>query len=265
MTAVIIAGCMRNGTSICSNVLANTGMWVGKKKELDWRGKRDPEGIWENLNFVTLNNALIESRRGDWVNFIHVWRAVYYDWPELLTAQDFQKDYNVQALELISRMSHEHELWGWKDPRNALTAPYWIEMLQRSGETDIRLIWAFRDPAESIDSMFSLGYARQRNWHGFWDVWHAYNQALLNLWNSPEYEFLSQVGVLKKTMVKYSDWFANTEATVSRMQEFVGIKPTSANIADGVARVKPELYRYQSDKEIYSTLYKEMLRLYDAI
>lgn len=261
MTVVIMAGCMRNGTSICSNVLANSGMWVGKHKELDWRGNRDPEGIWENLNFVMLNNRLIESRHGHWVKFQDVWRAAYYNWDEMMQEDDFQSEIIPLAHDLLDRIGKGQDLWGWKDPRNAFTAPFWIKLLKQREEEKIKLIWSFRDPSESIDSMFSLRYARQRNWHGFWNVWHAYNQSLMNYVQSEEFHSLVNMGFLDFTTVNYIDWFERTDETATRILEFAGLEATPEAIDNARSRIKPELYRYKGKHKIYSSLYENMLAL----
>lgn len=262
MTVVVIAGCMRNGTSICSNVLANAaGMWVGEHSHLDWRGERDPEGIWENLGFVNMNNRLIQVEGGHWVHPQRVWKALYYDWEAIAQNDPHVENLTEPALSLLREMRDGKDLWGWKDPRNALTVRFWINLLVSLSEKSIKLIWAYRNPSESILSMQSLRYSGFHMWDDFWNVWHAYNQSLMNYIKSPDFLELQDRGVIEFTTVHYEDWFSLPESTVERVMRFVDVNPTAKQIQAGCERIKPELYRYKRGNPVLSTLYEDIMNL----
>ena len=250
--AVIIAGCMRNGTSISSNIMATGGMYVGEHDELDWRGQRDPEGIWENLNFVRLNNRILESRGGHWVKFNRVWQPHYYDWETIVTEKPFSNKLNRKATQYMEFMKERAggAVWGWKDPRNAMTIPYW-HWLTQENDIPIKIVWAIREPRESIDSMHSLGYAGQRDWQGFWNVWHCYNQSMLN--------FVKAHPEIPCIILRYEDWFNDSENQIRRLFAFAGLN--ADDIAEVASRIKPELYRYRADERLKSVLYDEIIEM----
>src|SRR5438046_2303296 len=95
------------------------GLEVGRKSELMPPQADNPDGFWEHLGFVALNDQLLSELGGAW------------DLPpkaneDFLTAR-------LDPLRLKARLLIEKfvsaSAWGWKDIRNSLTVLFWRQVL----------------------------------------------------------------------------------------------------------------------------------------
>jgi len=77
----------------------------------------------------------------------------------------------VEAAKLIQRFS-VHEPWGWKDPRNSLTLPFWKLLIP-----DLKVVICLRNPLEVAQSLNKRGYSSMA--FGL-NLWLIYNQRLLS-------------------------------------------------------------------------------------
>ena len=116
MTTVCIAGMHRSGTSMTARALNICGLYLGKKKEIIQGNKDNPDGYWENLSFVNLNDRLLSSLKGGW----DVPPDTVSGWEN----SGGIKPYHEEAKKIIENMN-AHAYWGWKDPRTSLTLPFW--------------------------------------------------------------------------------------------------------------------------------------------
>src|SRR4029077_839922 len=75
--------------------------------------------MWEHLGFVALNDELLETLGGAW------------DLPP--KTDDNLSNERLEALRMKARLLiegfHSAQIWGWKDPRNSLTLPFWEDLL----------------------------------------------------------------------------------------------------------------------------------------
>ncbi len=78
----------------------------------------NPDGFWEHLGFVALNDELLNALGGAW------------DLPpkadETFTRPALDP-LRLKARLLIEGLDSAH-VWGWKDPRNSLTLPFWEDI-----------------------------------------------------------------------------------------------------------------------------------------
>jgi hypothetical protein len=86
-----------------------------KKKRIDAATSRQPDGFWEHLGFVRLNDELLNELGGAW---------------DLPPKRDENfADTRLDPLRMKGRLLIERfnstNLWGWKDRRNCLTLPFW--------------------------------------------------------------------------------------------------------------------------------------------
>ena len=112
---ICIAGMHRSGTSMVTRLLQGCGLFLGPKEELGF-DSNDGEPHYENVRFVALNDEILNRQGGSWNNppeFSAGWERR----PEVETL-------TRQAKKLIKRLTVQH-YWGWKDPRNSLTLPFW--------------------------------------------------------------------------------------------------------------------------------------------
>jgi hypothetical protein len=157
---VSIAGMHRSGTSMVARILRDAGLYLGAEDELMPPGIDNPEGYWEHADLVALNDAVLAELGGAWdlpPDPPADWAAPRFD--SLRTA----------ATGLVNRFAGQ-DPWGWKDPRNSLTAPFW-----RSVVGPITVIGVVRNPLEVALSLqkrnqFSLPLGLA--------LWYAYNKRL---------------------------------------------------------------------------------------
>ncbi|HZS16634.1 MAG TPA: hypothetical protein VFA51_01750, partial [Candidatus Udaeobacter sp.] len=65
-TAICIAGAHRSGTSMLTRLLHSCGLYLGSKDELMAAQADNPDGFWEHLGFVALNDELLSQLGGAW-------------------------------------------------------------------------------------------------------------------------------------------------------------------------------------------------------
>jgi len=162
MTAVCIAGLHRSGTSMVARLLARAGVYLGPEEELLAPAADNPEGFWENREFLQVNDALLDRFGGAW--------DVVPSFPEQWWARPELDDLRARARDLVERFDG-HEGWGWKDPRNSLTLPFWHSMVP-----DLKVVVCVRNPLEIARSFTRRGYTSTRF---SLDLWVAYTDRLL--------------------------------------------------------------------------------------
>jgi len=118
------------------------GLYLGPEDALMPPQTDNPDGFWEHLGFVALNDELLNGLGGAW------------DLPP--AANENFKDPRLDPLRMKARMLIEgfdsRGVWGWKDPRNCLTLPFWQDVLP-----GMKTIIMVRNPLEAAHSM------RERN------------------------------------------------------------------------------------------------------
>ncbi len=173
MTAVLVAGHHRSGTSLLAQLLAGAGLFMGDR--LMGATEANPHGHVEDLDVVELHDQILADNGWTWQvdeDFIPV---VNTDLEERLRA-------------LLARRRDRGGPWGVKDPRICLFLPLWKHLAP-----DARILITFRSPAACVESMERRA-ARDliegrgdpaRNWR-FWNdsdhgarLWLVHNRALL--------------------------------------------------------------------------------------
>jgi hypothetical protein len=158
-----ITGAHRSGTSMVAHLLYRCGVDLGPESELMPAATDNLEGFWENQSFVSINDALLHSLGGSW------------DLPVVATPARLSRNTSIPkikslAAKLLSRFD-DTPLWGWKDPRNCLTLPFWQELLPR-----MKILLIVRNPLEMARSL----NARNGLSHTFsYNLWSTYNRAVI--------------------------------------------------------------------------------------
>ena len=132
MTVVCIAGMHRSGTSMVARTLNLCGLYLGPAADTPPPVPDNPEGHWENSRFVALNEQVLARLHSGW-DFPPRPPTDWIAHSDLSPLQD-------QAIELIQSFVG-HPLWGWKDPRNSLTLPFWKHLMP-----DLKVIICLRHP-----------------------------------------------------------------------------------------------------------------------
>jgi len=201
----------RTGTSLTTRVLHLAGVYLGPEEELldaelrqlagegehvlaKARGS-NPNGHWEHYRLMRLNERILRSLGGSWREP----PAMPPGWessPELAAERE-------QARALLVESFAGHELWGWKDPRNSLTLPFWQLLLP-----EVRYVVCLRNP---IDVAASLERRERMSAAQALALWRVYVAAAL-----------ARTAGRPRLLVRYEDFFADRVGTGQRLARFVG-------------------------------------------
>jgi GT2 family glycosyltransferase len=185
-TAVCIAGMHRSGTSLVAQLLCRCGVYLGPEERLVPAAPDNEAGFWENEDFKALNDRILARLGSGW------------DIPPLPSDWELAPDVadlRVSAASLVQAFeSHRH--WGWKDPRNSLTLPFWQLLLP-----DLRVLICLRHPLEVARSLQRRGHSSPA--FGF-TLWEAYYLRLL------------AVAPAERRLVTHYDTFFRTPAVEMR-------------------------------------------------
>ena len=134
MRTYIILGMHRSATSFLAKCLKLGGVNIGK--DLLGPAKGNPEGHFENIDFLNLDDEMLFKAGGNWL-YPPSEEAIHKSAEQL-------KD---KIKETIKR--NQDEMWGWKDPRTALTIQEYLPYL----DDDVYLVAVFRKPKKVAESL----------------------------------------------------------------------------------------------------------------
>jgi len=213
-----IAGMHRSGTSMVTRLLQACGLFLGPEEELGV-DSNNGEPHWENVSFVALNDKILNRLGGSW-NSPPVLPAGWEHTPEFEVLQS-------QAKKLIKRIRDQHH-WGWKDPRNSLTLPFWRKIVP-----DLRLVICLRDPLEVSHSLRVRG--------------DLMGIPLFQLWLTYYRELLSAAPPEQRVVTHYQSYFQDPTAELQRVTKAIGMKVSSDVINRACAHISVDL-RHHSAK-----------------
>jgi GT2 family glycosyltransferase/glycosyltransferase involved in cell wall biosynthesis len=178
------------------------GLELGPQSELMPPQADNPEGFWEHLRFVAINDELLSELGGAW------------DLPPK-PSEDMTTG-RLDPLRLKARLLIEKfdsaSVWGWKDPRNSLTLPFWRQLLPR-----LKTIVVVRNPLEVAYSMkerngtsYSLGLR----------LWEIYNRRVIEMASKQE-----------RLVTHYDLFFQDPESEVRRIAHFIGLRDSEVHKA----------------------------------
>lgn len=184
------------------------GLELGPESELMPPQADNPEGFWEHLGFVAINDELLSQLGGAW------------DLPpkpnEDMTSARLDP-VRLKARLLIEKFAAE-SAWGWKDPRNSLTVPFWQQLLP-----GLKTIVVVRNPLEVAHSM------RERNGTSYsfgLRLWEIYNRRLLEGTNEKQ-----------RLITQYDYFFQDPESELRRITDFIDLP--NLKIGSAAALVAP--------------------------
>lgn len=144
---VIIIGMHRSGTSLLTRLLDQLGLFVGWKKQ----------GDHEALFFLALNDWMMAQCGGSWEQPNPIENLLQHRDARRLVA-----DYlgvSLRSTRVFSFLgpgkiwkrcpSQLSGPWGWKDPRNTLTLPIWLDLFPHA-----KIIHCFRHGVDVADSLY---------------------------------------------------------------------------------------------------------------
>jgi uncharacterized coiled-coil protein SlyX len=205
---VCIAGMHRSGTSMVAKLLHEAGLHLGEPADLMPPAEENPEGFFEHLGFVRLNDELLNTAGGGW----DCPPAADFDW-ESPALDPFR-----ERARLLAAPLQTSGRWGWKDPRNSLTIPFWRSVLG-----PLRTVVVVRNPLEVVTSL------HRRN---------GFSIALgLTLWQIYAERVLRDTAPNERIVTHFDAFFLTPEREFARLIEALGLPGATGDDAAEAAAV----------------------------
>ncbi len=218
IVAIYIAGMHRSNSSVLSLMLGGCGVDLGPPSEDFPPHEQDnPDGYGENVPTVRLNDAVLKALGGAW----NAPPAPPADW----NADRRLKRVRKKA-ETLLRKRAAQEPWGWKDPRNCLTLPFW-----RSVARIDKIIIPVRHPLEVAES---LQVARGIAFADGLRLWEIYNRRITEA-AAPEERLICHADALCR----------DPEAELSRVVKFLGLRIDAGQISAACRLFRNDRRRHQ--------------------
>jgi hypothetical protein len=191
---VAIAGMHRSGTSMVARLLQQAGLNLGDEADLMPPAEENPEGFYEHLELVRLNDEVLNVAGAGW----DCPPAAGFDWDDE-ALDPFRERARRLAAPLKERLP-----WGWKDPRNSLTLPFW-----RSAFGPLQTIVVVRNPLEVATSL------HRRN---------AFTTALgLTLWQIYAERILDETLPDERLVTHFDSYFLYPDQEIARILKYLGL------------------------------------------
>lgn len=226
-TVVCVLGMSRSGTSLTARTLNVLGVGLGRASDLmPPAANNNPAGFWEHKGIADLNEDVLASLCDSPPPFRKAWR-----WPPPL-GEGWERDARLaphrRAARTMLRASFAGlPLWGWKDPRNCLTLPFWQRLVP-----DMRYVICVRHPLDTAASLEARdGMSTEESVR----LWLRYmSQAIVHTSGRP------------RTFVSYEGYFHSWERQADRLAAFVGVpEPTDARRATIADHLDDNLWHHR--------------------
>src|SRR4030095_10372931 len=219
-----------------AKLLHNCGLYLGPENQLMPAQADNPDGFWEHLGFVALNDELLSQLGGAWdlppksdENFAHT---------------------RLDPLRLKARMLIEGfdspSVWGWKDPRNSLTLPFWQDLLP-----GMKTLIMVRNPLEVAYSM------KERNGTSYsfgLRLWEIYNRRVIEAANEG-----------RRLVTHYDLFFENPELELRRIAQFVGLPDRQVTSAGALITQRRRHTHFTVEDLIDARVAPEVIELYRSL
>ena len=193
---ILVLGMHRSGTSLLTKGLEVLGVNLGT--DLVPPHESNPKGFWEDSEFFSLNEELLEAIDRSWDDC----ESVESEMLQLLSSETFFE----RASELVKRKCQQNLTVGIKDPRFCLLLPFWLKVFESTG-ISTSFIVVVRNPlsvASSLADRDSIPKAKS-----LW-LWALYNLHVIS--ETPEYP---------RVVVDYDELMDDPSAEMMRIAHFL--------------------------------------------
>ena len=218
---VCVGGMHRSGTSLATRLLNLLGVYLGPQDRLIPPRVGNPLGFWEHQKLTDLNDAIL-VRLGGTADEPPSFAA---DWGRDSKLDDLR----LQARAIIREDFADAALWGWKDPRNSLTLPFWQALLP-----DMRYVVCVRNPlgvASSLEKRDGYPFAKSV------DLWVTYTTGAIE-----------HTAGKPRIFVLYENLLGDWQAELGRLAEFIEspVQPDDPQLqTQAQAFIQEELYHHR--------------------
>jgi len=216
---VCVAGMHRSGTSMVARLLNRCGVSLGPESELLPAAPDNPEGFWENRRFLAVNEVILTKLGGTWARpprFVPGWETTAAVAP-LLT--------HARALGAV--LDREGGAWGWKDPVNSLTIPFW-----RRAIPDIAVVVCVRHPRDVAASL--------RARHG------CSEEVGFELWRRYAERLLGDRGAEPHVVTHYDSYFEDGARELHRVLTALGLPASERTVSRALGSRRPRLRHHHA-------------------
>lgn len=274
--SVCIGGMHRSGTSMVTNLLRLCGLHLGAETDMIPPGADNPEGFWESGKFRELNDEILAALSGK------------YDAPPRLPkgweGREELSHLREKAEAALRELAVEGH-WGWKDPRNSLTLPFWLSLLPQ-----MKVIICVRNPLEVAlserrrwEQLYVLNRPRASAFPLYLDMWKFYDgvagalsirppaiptfQRCFMLWRTYYQEILASTRREERLITHYDNYFIDGGAELRRVLNFLCMDVSDAQIAHSLSAVSEDLrhHRVAKRKHLAPRVPSEVDKLYSAM
>ena len=212
------------------------GLELGPESELMPAQADNTEGFWEHLGFVALNDELLSELGGAW------------DLPPKAD-EDFTSA-RLDPLCLKARLLIEKfdsaSVWGWKDPRNSLTLPFWQRLLP-----GLKTVIVVRNPLEMAHSM----HERNGTSYSFGlRLWEIYNRRLVEASSDKD-----------RLITHYDFFFQEPGSELRRITDFIGLPDVKTGSAAALIAPRKRHTHFTIEQLIDSRVAPEVIDFYRAL
>jgi GT2 family glycosyltransferase/glycosyltransferase involved in cell wall biosynthesis len=219
-----------------TRLLHACGLYLGPENALMPAQADNPEGFWEHLGFVAVNDELLNELGGAW------------DLPP--KADENFSDPRLDPLRMKARLMIEGfdsaGVWGWKDPRNSLTLPFWQDVLP-----GLKTLIIVRNPLEAAHSM------RERNGTSYsfgLRLWEIYNRRVIEAANAQT-----------RLVTHYDLFFEDPEAELRRITHFIGLPDAEVTNAAALVTRQKRHTRFSIDDLTDARVSGQVIQFYRAL
>jgi GT2 family glycosyltransferase/glycosyltransferase involved in cell wall biosynthesis len=219
-----------------TRLLHRCGLELGPESDLMPPQADNPEGFWEHLGFVALNEELLNELGGAWdlppkadENFTHA-----------------RLDPLRMKARLLIASFDSAKVWSWKDPRSSLTLPFWQNLLP-----GLKTLIVVRNPLEVAYSM------RERNGTSYslgLRLWEIYNRRLIETANEQQ-----------RLVTHYDLFFGDAETELRRIAEFIGLPHAEAHNAAALVKKRRRHTHFTVEHLIDARVAPAVIELYRAL
>lgn len=199
-----------------ARLLQACGLFLGREEELGF-DTNNGELHFENIPFVALNDQILSRLGGSWNNP-----------PEFPTGWEEMRQIEAltrQAKKLIRRLGMQN-YWGWKDPRNSLTLPFWRRLVP-----DLRPVICLRNPLEVEQSLLKRG--------------DLLGISPFLLWLTYYREALSAMPPTQRVVTHYESYFQDPNAELQRVANAIGMEVSPGVVSRACAHISSDLRHHR--------------------
>ena len=221
---ILIIGMHRSGTSMITNLLGDSGLFLGDASKLigvnpDYLSD-NPKGYWEFKPAIELSEKVLTKLGGTWNRP-----------PEDIGSFVFEKEKFEEeityAREIFSSFGDAQAPWGWKDPRNSLLIDFWKLVFP-----ELKLLVCLRNPIEVAFSLSKRAIAHINFTEGL-RLWELYNKVIMQ-----------KIEQYPSLVTHYESYFYAPYEESARVGKFIGLdKRPEFQKQDIQNIIDPKLYR----------------------